>query len=35
MSDAAPMPDDVVAQYDSGQVPEGAVLVFTADAGKA
>lgn len=34
MSDAAPMPDDVVAKYDRGTVPEGAVLVFTAEAGK-
>jgi len=34
MSDAAPMPDDVVTKYDSGTIPEGAVLVFTADAAK-
>jgi hypothetical protein len=29
MSDDAAMPDEVVAQYDSGEVPEGAVLVFS------
>jgi hypothetical protein len=34
MSDASPMPDDVVAMYDSGEVPEGAVLVFTAAGAK-
>ncbi|MBX6388337.1 MAG: hypothetical protein IRZ08_04940 [Frankia sp.] len=27
-SDGAPMPDDLVAMYDSGEIPEGAVLVF-------
>jgi hypothetical protein len=27
-SDGSPMPDDVVARYDSGEVPDGAVLVF-------
>jgi len=26
--DAAAMPDDVVRRYDSGEIPEGAVLVF-------
>ena len=30
MNDGSAMPDDVVAQYDSGEVPQGAVLVFTA-----
>lgn len=30
-SDDAPMPEEVVAQYDSGEVPEGAVLVFSPD----
>ncbi|VTZ20912.1 conserved hypothetical protein [Methylocella tundrae] len=27
-SDGAPMPDDIVARYDSGDKPEGAMLVF-------
>jgi Phytanoyl-CoA dioxygenase (PhyH) len=31
MSDDAAMPDDVVASYDSGEVPDGAVLVFSPD----
>lgn len=26
--DGEPLPDDVVAKYDSGEIPEGAVLVF-------
>jgi hypothetical protein len=29
--DAAPMPDEIVARYDSGEIPEGAVLVFQPD----
>lgn len=32
MSDDAYMPDDVVARYDSGEVPDEAVLVFNPDA---
>jgi len=31
MSDDAAVPDDVVASYDSGEVPDGAVLVFSPD----
>jgi hypothetical protein len=31
LSDDAPLPDDVVASYDSGALPEGAVLVFYPD----
>jgi len=31
MSDDQNLPDEVVAQYDSGEVPEGAVLVFNPD----
>ena len=33
-SDLAAMPEDVVAQYDSGEIPEGAVLVFDPNAAK-
>jgi hypothetical protein len=32
MSDDAALPDDVVGSYDSGEIPEGAVLVFSPDA---
>jgi hypothetical protein len=31
-SDGAAMPDEVVAQYDSGEIPDGAVLVFDPNA---
>lgn len=30
--DGAAMPDEIVARYDSGEIPEGAVLVFKPDA---
>jgi hypothetical protein len=29
--DHAPMPEEVIAKYDSGEIPEGAVLVFQPD----
>jgi ectoine hydroxylase-related dioxygenase (phytanoyl-CoA dioxygenase family) len=35
LSDCAPLDDEIIARYDSGDVPEGAVLVYTPEEAEA